>query len=76
MNKKIIVRRSIYNAAQKLQETATDTGQTVLSLVEKRMDQCQDAKDRAGARFWRDVWLYLMSASYLDSETEIVEDRP
>jgi len=76
MSEKISVKRSVYNAAQKLQKTAEANGGKDYSLAEKKMGECQTAGDKAGVTFWRDVWLYLISVAYMDSTTEIIEDRP
>jgi hypothetical protein len=74
MSKGIVVRRSVYNAAQELQQAAASGGR-VLSLAETRIDECMTSGDKAGTRFWRQVWLYLMSETYSEAAIHIIEDR-
>lgn len=75
MTKGIVVRRSVYNAAQELRQVAEACGGRVLSLAETKMDECLTSGDKAGTRFWRQVWLYLMSEAYRDAAIHIIEDR-
>ena len=72
MSKELIVKRSVYNAAQELQKTAEAGGCKAFSLAEKKIDECKAAGDRTGVKFWRDVWLYLISVAYMDHTTEII----
>jgi len=72
MPKNIVVQRSVYNAAQELQKTAETSECKVFSLAEKKLDACQAEGDRTGVRFWREVWMYLISVSFLDAAIEII----
>jgi len=77
MSRKIVVTRSVHDAAQELlQKTAATGGGAVFSLANEKMDECHEAANKEGARLWRDVWLYLTAAIFLDPPVKIIEDGP
>ena len=72
MSRKIVVKRPVFDAAQELQKEAEAIGGEVFSLAEKKIDECQAAGDKRGVRFWREVWMYLTSAVFLEAAIEII----
>jgi len=75
MGPQIVARRSVYDAAQKLQKEAESIdGAKPFGLAEKKTDEHRAAGDKAGAHFWRDVYLFLLSLEILDGEVKIIED--
>lgn len=77
MSRKIVVTRSVHDAAQELlQKTAAADGGAVFSLANDKMDECHAACNQDGVRLWRDVWLYLTAAIFTESVVEIIEDTP
>ncbi len=75
MGKAIVFKRSILAAAEKLQGEASQEFSRALDAAEESIAACRDANDMAGARFWRDVWLYLMINSHSPGLVRIVDDE-
>jgi hypothetical protein len=70
----IMVRRVVYDAAQKLQKEAEFIYATKpFALGEKKIDEHRASGDKAGAHFWREVYLFMLSLEILDGEVKIVE---
>jgi len=76
MDETIIVRRTVYEAAQKLDAEADAIGWQGFDLAEKKIGDSRAAGDAPAAEFWRDVWAYLMAASSVGAGTavKILED--
>ena len=77
MKKRIVVTRSVHDAATELlQKTAATGGDAVFYLANEKMDECHETGNKDGVRLWRDVWLYLAAAIFTESVVEIIEDAP
>jgi hypothetical protein len=71
----INVRRSVLTAALDLAKRAESiAGDPPFLLAAEKSDEHRAAGDEAGAQFWRDVSLYLMSVEVLGGEVAIAED--
>jgi hypothetical protein len=76
-SRRIVVTRSVYDAAHGLLEkTPPDGDGAVFYLANEKMDECHEAGNKEGVRLWRDVWLYLTAAIFMESVVEIIEDAP
>lgn len=75
MSQRIVVQRSVHAAAQRLQKKAEAvSGCKAHYVAEKKMEECKAAGDNAGQKFWRNVYLYLLSREALEGEVSVVED--
>jgi hypothetical protein len=72
--KRVVVRRSVYAAAQELQKESEAVSYKAYNLAEKKTADCKAAGDKAGAKFWHDAYNYLLSVEMLDGEATLVED--
>ena len=52
---------SIQKTAAMLVEEAVKSGTKAHHLAQKKIEECQSAADTECMRFWRDVWIYIMS---------------
>lgn len=74
MDKTIAIRKSVYAAAQKLvKEAESNAGASPAHLAEKKIDECQAARNHAEALFWRAVWTHLV-LDQESNEIQIIED--
>ncbi len=74
MNRTIIVRKAVLAAVRKLEQLASAReGTSPLDLAEIRMNDCRQARDRLGMRFWRSVWVHLMQINYAREDIQIIE---
>ena len=71
----IYVRRSVVSAAQRLEALAdSDDEADPLDLAEQKITDCLEAGDKAGMKFWRRVWVHLMTEKYAPGRIQIIED--
>lgn len=68
------MRRSVLTAALGLAQSVSIAGAPPFLLAAEKSDEDRTAGHEAGARFWRDVFLYLMSVEVLGGEVSIAED--
>jgi len=69
----VIVRRVVHRVAQKLEEDAKsdEHGFTDWNLAEMRRDFCRDEGDYEAAKFWHEVFEYLMTLECISENAEI-----
>ena len=58
--REIVVRRSVFAAAQELMSVAETAGHNPCSLAEKEIQSCSESNDEVGQKFWRAVWTHLV----------------
>jgi hypothetical protein len=56
---------SVPTTARKLLDAAAHSGAKAHHLAEDKMEECRVTNDMEGMRFWRSVWIHLMSDEYL-----------
>jgi hypothetical protein len=72
--KKILARRSVFDAAQRLQKESVAKNIRPHHLAQKRLDESLLADDDDSKRFWRDVWIHLMLIEYEPGDVQVIED--
>lgn len=76
VDKKIIVRKSVFAAAQQLvQEAESNAGVSPVHLAERKIRDCRASRDDSSTQFWRDVWTHLILLKQKDGEIQIIEDN-
>lgn len=73
MGETIIVKRSVYDAAQELLRGAGPGEIRPLSLAAKKMGDCETSGDKTGYRFWSEVYNFFFQVDDLNLPVEIIE---
>jgi hypothetical protein len=75
VDKTIVVRKSIYVAAQKLaKEAELIAGAKPFRLAEMKINDCHAVRHKVERQFWRDVWTHLKLLEQRHNEIRIIED--
>lgn len=71
--KTIIVKRTVFDAANELIKTAKSDGRGLedWNLAQEKRDEYRDAGDDEKADFWHEVYQYLMTLECVDAYVEV-----
>jgi len=69
----IVVKRSVYDAAQIILGGRELDEAKPFPLVAKKMEECQAAADKSGYRFWGEVYNFLIQVKYMNLPVKIIE---